>query len=226
MSELLEVIEVETGPNPTWAVIWMHGLGADGHDFAGIVPELKLDGSGPVRFVFPHAPAIPVTCNNGYVMRAWYDILELGSLSRHVDEDGLKESREAIRRLIARENARGIPCERIVLAGFSQGGAMAYTTGLTHGEKLAGIIALSTYFPSLGLIEAESTAANALTPVFAAHGSMDPVVPAALGADAAKRVSTPGRQVDWHTWAMPHTVVLEEIALIGKWLRERIAAAN
>jgi phospholipase/carboxylesterase len=179
-----------------------------------------------VRFIFPHAPAIPVTCNNGYVMRAWYDILELGSLSRHVDETGLKQSRESIRALISRENARGIPSERIVLAGFSQGGAMAYTVGLTHPEKLAGIIALSTYFPSPSLIEAESTAANAMTPIFAAHGSMDPVVPAILGADAAKRASTPGRQVDWYTWPMPHTVVPQEIDLIGKWLRDRIGASS
>jgi phospholipase/carboxylesterase len=226
MSELLDSIEIQTAPNPTWSVIWMHGLGADGNDFVPIVPELGLGGAGPVRFIFPHAPTIPVTCNNGYVMRAWYDILEMGAINRRVDEAGIKQNREAIRHLIARENERGIPSEHIVLAGFSQGGAMAYTVALTYPETLGGIIALSTYLPSPALIEQEASDANRMTPIFAAHGTVDPVVSIQLGQQAAQAVAKNGRKVEWHTWAMPHTVCIEEIAAIGNWLRARIAASK
>ena len=148
MQQNLPAIEVETGDNPQYAVIWLHGLGADGSDFVPVVPELGLADAPGVRFIFPHAPEIPVTCNGGYVMRAWYDIVSLDSSSREIDEAGIVHSRAAIRRLIARENRRGIPCARIFLAGFSQGGAIAYTTALTHAERLAGIIALSTYIPT------------------------------------------------------------------------------
>ncbi len=225
MSQLLDAIEIETRPHPQWAVIWMHGLGADGNDFVSIVPELGLD-EAAVRFVFPHAPMIPVTCNNGYVMRAWYDILELDSISRRVDEAGIRQNRSAIQALIERENQRGIPSERIILAGFSQGGAMAYIVGLTHPDKLAGIIALSTYIPSQSLLDSESSPANQATPVFAAHGIQDPIVPYALGEAAAKQVGTGGHPTEWHSYRMPHSVCMEEIVAIGLWLKTRMAATS
>jgi phospholipase/carboxylesterase len=224
MSDLLECIEVETQPNPTWAVIWMHGLGADGSDFVPIVPELGLKGTPGVRFVFPHAPAIPVTCNNGYVMRAWYDIVFFDNINRHADEAGIRSNREAIRRLIEREKARGIAAEHIVIAGFSQGGAMAYTVALTHPERLGGVIALSTYIPSPAMLDAESTDANCHLPVFAAHGVQDPIVPLSLGEAARKRVSDAGHAVEWHTYRMPHSVCPEEIVAIGAWLKKQMAA--
>ncbi|GAB3249918.1 alpha/beta hydrolase [Chitinimonas naiadis] len=224
MSTLLEHIEVETKPQPEWTVIWMHGLGADGNDFVPVVPELGLGNVPGVRFIFPHAPMIPVTCNNGYVMRAWYDILEIGSINRRVDEAGIRLNRTAIQAFIARENDRGIPGERIILAGFSQGGAMAYSAGLTHPDKLGGIIALSTYLPSQALIEAEASAANASTPIFAAHGIQDPVVPYALGEAAAKWASEHGHPLLWQSYRMPHSVCMEEIEAIGLWIKERIGA--
>ncbi|QNM95569.1 alpha/beta hydrolase [Chitinimonas koreensis] len=222
-SNLLDHIEVETRPDPAWAVIWMHGLGADGNDFVPVVPELGLDDGPGVRFIFPHAPMIPVTCNNGYVMRAWYDIVLFDNIDRHADEAGIRANREAIRALIARENRRGIPTERIFVAGFSQGGAMAYSVGLTHPERLAGIVALSTYIPSPKLIEAEANAANAATPVFAAHGAQDPVVPPILGERAAEAVKAAGHPLQWHTYRMPHSVCLAEIEEIGRWFKARMA---
>lgn len=219
---LLPAIEIETAPNPTHAVIWMHGLGADGSDFVPVVPELGLPDDIAVRFIFPHAPAIPVTCNGGYVMPAWYDIYSLDEAGRKADVAGIEQSRTAIRALIARENDRGVPTERIVLAGFSQGGAIAYTTALTHPQTLAGVIALSTYIPSTDLIEAEAATANAATPVFAAHGTADDVVPLALGARARDFLTARGQPITWQAYAnMPHSVCLEEIADIGSWLRAR-----
>ncbi|PHV11567.1 alpha/beta hydrolase [Chitinimonas sp. BJB300] len=222
MNPLLEVIEVETKPHPEWAVIWMHGLGADGNDFVPVVSELGLADAPGVRFVFPHAEMIPVTCNNGYVMRAWYDILELNAISRKVDEAGIRKSRDAVRALIERENQRGIPTERIFLAGFSQGGAMVYSTGLTHPDTLAGLIALSTYIPSAALLNAETHPANNTTPVFAAHGLQDPIVPFALGEAAKNRVTQTSRTVDWHSYKMPHSVCIDEIEAIGAWLKARM----
>jgi len=224
MSELLPAIELETAPDPAYAVIWLHGLGADGSDFEPVVPELGLPGSPGVRFVFPHAPAIPVTCNGGYVMPAWYDIFTLDDARRHIDEAGIAASREAIRALIARENARGVPCSRIVLAGFSQGGAIAYTTGLTHPQPLAGIIALSTYLPAPALLDDGVRDANLATPIFAAHGSEDDIVPLQLGELARDTLRARGCTVQWHTYRMPHSVCLEELQAIGAWLRERMAA--
>ncbi|SDC76013.1 phospholipase/carboxylesterase [Cupriavidus sp. YR651] len=225
MSELLPAIEIETAPNPAFSVIWMHGLGADGSDFVPVVPELGLPDAPAVRFIFPHAPAIPVTCNNGYVMPAWYDIYSLDEAGRRADEAGIRASRDAIRALIARENARGVPTDHIVLAGFSQGGAIAYTTALTHPETLAGVVALSTYMPSTDLIAAEATQANAATPVFAAHGTQDDVVPLALGARARDFLIAREQPVTWHTYPMPHSVCLEEIAEIGAWLHARLDGA-
>ncbi len=220
---LLDTIEVETGPQPTAAVIWMHGLGADGNDFAGVVPELGLPEDLAVRFVFPHAPFMPITCNNGYTMRAWYDILYFEDIDRHADENGIRQSLEDVAALIADQNARGIPTERIVLAGFSQGGAIAYTAGLTSPRKLAGIIALSTYWPAPALIEQGRSAANATTPVLAAHGTADPVVPVALGRRAKAATEALGNPVEWYDWPMQHSVCLPEIHAIGRFLSKVLA---
>ena len=222
MDELLDGLELQTGENPRFAVIWMHGLGADGSDFVPVVPHLGLEGASAVRFVFPNAPEIPVTCNGGYVMPAWYDIITLDSNTRTVDQAGIVRSRGAIRRLIEREKQRGVPCERIFLAGFSQGGAIAYATALTHGERLAGIIALSTYLPTPELLESEGTVANAGLPIFAAHGTEDDVVGLALGIRARGLVSGRGHPVEWREYPMPHSVCLEEIIDIGAWLRGHI----
>lgn len=219
-------LEIETGSNPQFTVIWMHGLGADGSDFAPIVPELNLPESPAVRFIFPHAPYRPVTCNGGYVMRAWYDIISLAPGSREIDETGLVESRTIVRDLIAREAARGIPSERIVLAGFSQGGAVAYLTGLTHPAPLAGIIALSTYIPSPALLLDEFAEPNRHIPVFAAHGTDDDVVSIKLGEHALEVLRKVGVLPEWHTYAMPHSVCLDEVVDIGAWLARVISQAR
>jgi len=215
--------EIEHGCNPQYAVIWLHGLGADGSDFVPVVSELGLAETPGVRFIFPNAPAIPVTCNGGYVMPAWYDIISLEPNSRRIDEAGIVHSRAAIRGLIARENERGIPSERIFLAGFSQGGAVAYTTALTHPEPLAGLIALSTYLPTVELVEREATEANRGIPVFAGHGTEDDVVSPLLGKMARDFLLQRGYGVAWHEYPMPHSVCIEEIEAIGDWLRERLA---
>jgi len=224
MPDLLPAIELETAPNPRYTVIWLHGLGADGSDFEPVVPELNLPDSAAVRFIFPHAPSMPVTCNGGYVMPAWYDIISLEPNSRVVDETGIVASRTAIRRLIERENQRGVPCARIFLAGFSQGGAVAYATALTHHERLAGLLALSTYLPVTGLVEAEATAVNRDLPIFAAHGSFDDVVAPSLGKAARDFLLHGGYSIDWHDYPMPHSVCIEEIQDIGRWLAARLMA--
>lgn len=216
-------LELETGANPAYTVIWMHGLGADGSDFEPIVPELGLSDSPTVRFVFPNAPERPVTCNGGYVMPAWYDIISLAPESREIDEAGLVESINIIRRFIAREAERGIPSERVFLAGFSQGGAVAYSTALTHPERLAGVIALSTYIPSAQLITQNLSAANRQLPIFVAHGLADSVVSLALGQQAVKLIENQGYLPQWHTYPMEHEVCIDEIATIGKWLNQQIA---
>ncbi len=226
MSTLLPAVVRETAPHPRFSVIWLHGLGADGNDFAPIVAELGLPATPGVRFIFPHAPAIPVTCNNGFVMPAWYDIKVLDGLRRDVDEAGIVASRASIRELIAAENARGIPCSRILLAGFSQGGALAYVTALTHDAPLGGIIALSTYLPVPDLLAREATTDNRAIPIFAAHGTEDPVVPLQLGEHARDLLQEQAYRVEWHTYRMPHSVCLEEVAAIGAWLRGRLSAAD
>jgi phospholipase/carboxylesterase len=225
LEQLLPAIEVMTTDKPQFAVIWMHGLGADGSDFEPVVPELGLDEQPGVRFIFPHAPSMPVTCNGGYVMPAWYDIITLEKNSRRVDQAGIIHSRQAIRRLIERENQRGIPSARIFLAGFSQGGAVAYTTALTHPEKLAGLIALSTYIPVQGLLTDEMAEANKAIPVFAAHGMDDDVVAPELGMAARDFLIEHGYSVEWHEYPMPHSVCLPEVKAIGKWLKARMAAS-
>lgn len=221
-SKVLDNIEIETGPEPRNAVIWLHGLGADGNDFVPVVPELGLGDLGPVRFIFPHAPMQPVTINNGMVMRAWYDIV-MADLVRREDEQGLRASQQLVEALIARENARGIPTERIVLAGFSQGCAMALQTGLRHPERLAGIIGLSGYLPLADLVDAERHAANADTPIFLAHGTMDPVVPFERAQASLEALERMGYAVRFKTYPMPHSVCLEEIHDIAAFLREVIS---
>lgn len=224
MKSVLPAIEVSTAANPAWSVIWLHGLGADGSDFEPVVPELGLAAAPAVRFIFPHAPEMAVTCNGGYVMPAWYDIISLEPESRRIDEAGLVASRDAIRTLIARENERGIPCERIVLAGFSQGGAVAYLTALSHPRSLAGVVALSTYIPSARLIAAEASAENRRIPVFAAHGREDDVVSPALGRAARDLLLAENYQVDWHEYPLPHSVSLTEIRDLGRWLNRLFSA--
>lgn len=226
MPELLPAIEVETGDTPRYSVIWLHGLGADGSDFEPVVPELGLDHAPGIRFVFPHAPTMPVTCNGGYVMRAWYDIISLEPHSRQVDETGILKSRTALRALIANENRRGIPSERIFLAGFSQGGAVAYTTALTHPEKLAGLIALSTYLPTTQIVSNEASPANRSIPIFAAHGTHDDVVSPTLGLAARDYLLDHGYQPAWHEYPMPHSVCMEEVEDIGAWLHAQLATCH
>ena len=215
---LLSCIETETGPNPRHSVIWLHGLGADGNDFAPIVPELRLPASLPVRFVFPHAPVQPVTINGGMAMRSWYDIL-VPNLVRIEDEKGIRLSEQAIRALIDREISRGIPAERIVLAGFSQGCAMTLHTGLRAPYKLAGLMGLSGYLPLLDLADQDLHPANVNTPVFMAHGTYDPVVAIDRAEASLKKMTELGFPVEWHTYPMPHSVCPEEVSDIAAFLR-------
>jgi phospholipase/carboxylesterase len=214
----LGVTELQTGPNPVGSVIWMHGLGADGHDFEPIVPELVRPDERPLRFVFPHAPVRPVTINNGYAMRAWYDIIGIDRQSRQ-DEAGIRGSDAAVRALIRRENDRGIPAERIVLAGFSQGAAMALFSGTRYPQKLAGIMGLSGYMVLAPTFDAERDNANQTVPIFLAHGTEDPVVALQLGEDTHQLLEATQYSVEWHTYRMPHSVCPEEIADIVEWLR-------
>lgn len=222
MPELLPALEVETADPPRYAVIWMHGLGADGSDFVPLVPELGLGDDCAVRFIFPHAPLMPVTCNGGYVMRAWYDIISLELNSRQIDDAGILASRQAICRLIERENQRGIPSHRIFIAGFSQGGVMAYVTALTYPEKLAGLVALSGYIPNPQWLTEEASEANQSIPIFAAHGREDDVVLPQLGVAARDFLIQRGYPLEWHDYPMPHSVCLEEINDIGNWLRNTL----
>jgi phospholipase/carboxylesterase len=215
---LLETIEVATSEHPTAAVIWMHGLGADGNDFVPIVRELDLEGCPGIRFVFPHAETMPVTINNGYVMRAWYDILGM-DLVRREDENGLRASQARIEALIAREIERGISPEHIVLAGFSQGCAMTLQTGLRHPQTLAGLMCLSGYLPLADKIADERSNANQHTPVFMAHGRGDGVVVIDRAEASRDRLQALGYDIEWHEYLMPHSVCAEEIDDISAWLK-------
>lgn len=220
----LPTIERETKPSPTWSVIWLHGLGADGNDFAPIVPEL-VDPSWPgIRFVFPHAPMRPVTVNNGVPMRAWYDIKGM-SIADKQDAVGIAASVVEVEALIARENGRGVPASRIVLAGFSQGGAMTLAAGLRHGEALAGLVVLSAYLPLHDSIEDDRHGANHATPIFWGHGSADPVVPMALGEQSRQALEAIGHHVDWHSYPIAHSVNITEINDLRAWLSRRFASA-
>lgn len=213
-----DLIEVETGPNPVGAIIWMHGLGADGHDFEPIVPELVRPGERALRFVFPNAPVRPVTLNNGYRMRAWYDIISIQRGSAQ-DEPGIRASHAIVETLIRRENERGIPSSKIALAGFSQGGAMALYSGTRYPEKLAGIMGLSCYMLLEPKFAAERAAANYATPIFLGHGTQDPVVSPVLGEATRRLLETEGYSVEWHAYPMPHSVCPQEIVDIAAWLR-------
>jgi phospholipase/carboxylesterase len=210
-------VEVETGSQPRASVIWLHGLGADGHDFEPIVPQLGLPGDLPVRFVFPHAPVRPVTLNGGYPMRAWFDI---ASLDRNAaqDAEGIAASCRQVEALLAREVERGVAAGHIVLAGFSQGGAIALAMGLRYPERLAGVMGLSTFIPEGSRILAEKSAANQHVPIFLAHGSLDPVVAPALGDATREMLQGAGYDVEWHSYPMPHAVCPDEIVDIGRWL--------
>jgi len=221
MEKLLETIEIETAKNPAAAVIWLHGLGADGNDFVPIVNELDLSGVPATRFVFPHAPMRPVTINNGQVMRAWYDVSfgDLEGKSRRADAVGVHESQEQINALVEREAKRGIAARKVVLAGFSQGGAVALQTGLRYPQELAGVMALSTYLPLADSLPQEAAAANKSTPVFMAHGIYDPVVPLMMGAGSMTFLTGLGYLVEWKQYPMQHSLCAEEIQDIGAWLR-------
>lgn len=218
---LLPAVEIETANNPVYSIIWLHGLGADGHDFASMVPQLVAPQWPALRFVFPHAPVRPVTLNNGMPMRAWYDIYSLDRLSRQ-DEAGVRQSIAQVEALITRENERGVPSEHIVLAGFSQGGAIALAAGLRHPQKLAGIIALSTYLLIADSLPAERSAANASTPIFWGHGTFDPVVAFQHGIDSRTVLESLGYHVAWHTYPAPHAVPPQEIADLRQWIGERL----
>ena len=216
--ELLECVEAGAGAQPSASVIWLHGLGADGHDFEPIVPELRLPARLPVRFVFPHAPVRPVTLNGGMAMRAWYDIIALGGNAQQ-DAAGIRESERQVRALLQRENERGIATNRIVLAGFSQGGAIALHTGVRYPERLAGIMGLSTYLPLTDTVDNERSSANANTPIFMAHGTHDPVLPIQMGQNSHRLLEQLGYDIEWHDYAMQHQVCLEEIQAISAWLQ-------
>lgn len=217
----LETVEISTGPNPTAAVVWLHGLGADGHDFEPIVPQLTWPGVPDIRYVFPHAPIRPVTINGGMPMRAWYDILTLTSARGH-DRDGVVDSVNRVASLLDREISNGIPSDRIILAGFSQGGAIALQLALRYPRPLAGVIALSSYLLFADRIEDQRSDANASLPAFVAHGSVDPVVPIAMGESAARVLEAMGHPVEWHTYPMAHAVSPEEIQHLAAWMQKHL----
>jgi len=220
MSKQLEAIEIETRPNPSHSVIWMHGLGADGSDFVPIVRELKLPPLG-IRFIFPHAPMRPVTINGGFVMRAWYDIV-VQDLVRQEDERGIRDSQELVEQLIEKEIGRGIPANRIVLAGFSQGGVITLQTGLRYSKRLAGLLALSCYLPLAATLEKERSTANQDVPVFIGHGTSDDIVPLKRGTEARDTLAKLGYKPEFHQYPMPHSVHPDEIADIGAWFQRTL----
>ena len=216
----LEAIEHETGNNPNAAVIWLHGLGANGNDFAGIVPQLNLPPELVIRFIFPHAPVRPITINQGYQMPGWYDITSLNIVDKE-DEAGINESSDAIRVLCQQQQERGISSQRIILAGFSQGGAIALHCGLSHAETLGGIMALSTYLPQCATLK---NAANQNIDIFMAHGTQDDVVSPKYGELSRQRLEKSGYGIKWHEYAMPHSVCIEEIQDIRNWLVENLSS--
>jgi phospholipase/carboxylesterase len=214
----LTTVDIDPPGEIKSVIIWMHGLGADAHDFEPIVPHLQIPAELGLRFVFPNAPVQPVTINSGMAMRAWYDILSM-DIPRQEDEKGLRDSEAAIQQLIRREQQRGIAAENIILAGFSQGGAMTLQTGLRYPEVLGGLLALSCYVPLAVLLESERHPANQNTPIFMAHGTFDPVVPYTLGKTSMERLQNLGYQIEWHEYPMAHEVNPEEIQAIGRWVK-------
>ena len=223
MPDLLPCIEIETGEKPDAAVLWLHGLGADGNDFAPVVPELRLPPSAAIRFVFPHAPQMPVTINMGMRMPAWYDILQFGG--GREDDAGIRASQTRIEDLVARERSRGIEARRIVLAGFSQGGAIALHTALRHADRLAGVMALSTYLPLAATVDTERHAANRGIPIFFAHGIHDPVIGIERAAASRRQLASLGCAVEARDYPMEHSVCAEEIADITAWLTRQLPPA-
>jgi phospholipase/carboxylesterase len=221
-AELLPAIETETGPHPDAAVIWLHGLGDDGHGWSEVIPALALPATLSVRFLFPHAPVMPVTINNGYPMRAWYDIRE-NDFNERADIEGVKRSQAQVEALIARETTRGVTPQRTVLAGFSQGGAIALYAGLRYAERLAGIVALSTYIIAPSALASEASAANRDVPIFMAHGTLDPVVQFRWGEASRQLLVAAAYNVEWRTYAMPHSAVPEEIEAVAKFLTQVLA---
>lgn len=218
---MLQTVEQETGASPQWSIIWLHGLGADGHDFAPIVPELVRPHWPALRVVFPHAPVRPITINNGVPMRGWYDIVGMDFRSR-ADMDGVRASVVELDALIDREIERGIPPQRIFLAGFSQGGAVVLTAALKRTAPLAGLIALSTYLPEAETAQRAEGAVQ--VPVFMAHGTQDPVIPHTVATHSADALRTLGLQVEWHAYPMAHQVCADEIQALGDWLQQRLMA--
>lgn len=216
--DALPAIEIETGTCPTHTIIWLHGLGADGNDFVPIINELELFPEKPVRFIFPHAPERPVSINNGYRMRAWYDIFH-PDLNHHQDESGIRGSQKALDALIVREMQRGIASKHIVLAGFSQGGAMALQVGLRQINPLAGIMALSCYLPLTETLASEACSANAAIPIFMAHGTHDSVIPLSHAIASREKLLTAHYTPEWHEYPMAHTVCQQEVADISNWLQ-------
>ncbi|GIX38094.1 MAG: carboxylesterase [Silanimonas sp.] len=222
---MLETIETTTGAKPVFSVIWLHGLGADGHDFAPIVPELVRPHWPALRFVFPHAPVMPITLNNGYPMRAWYDIVSLDFGKGREDAAGVRRSIAEVEALIARERDRGLPPGRVLLAGFSQGGAITLATGLRREQALLGLVALSTYLPLATETPAEATPQGLATPLFMAHGTQDPVVPLAAGQKSVEALKALGMEATLRRYPMPHSVCAEEIRDLGDWMEARFATA-
>jgi len=227
MSSVLPHITLETGNSPQHSIIWLHGLGADGEDFIPIAEEMNLPLA--VRYVFPHAPMQPVTINGGFVMRAWYDIVSSdpsiefrAGIGARQDEAGIRASQAEIEKLIAQEKQRGIAAGNIYLAGFSQGGVIALQTGLRHAERLGGILALSTYLPLAETLADEASECAKDTPIFMAHGSSDPVIPYTLGKISAEKLSMLGYALEWHEYAMAHSVCMEEVGDIAAWLTHRL----
>ncbi|MES1950583.1 carboxylesterase [Salinisphaera sp. S4-8] len=218
---MLDCIEIEPKTSARASVIWLHGLGADGNDFVPIVDELGLGADHGIRFVFPNAKTRPVTINNGMAMRAWYDIKGMAIADKQ-DAEGIRDSASEIEQLIAREAERGIAAESIVIAGFSQGGAIALHTGVRHADRLAGIMGLSTYLPLAETLADEASQANRQTPILMAHGSQDPVVPVQLGQTSRDHLLDAGYDVAWKEYPMQHQVCMPEIATIGRWLGERL----
>ena len=219
MNRLLPHITVDSGKSPQHSIIWLHGLGADGEDFVPIAEEMSLPVA--MRYIFPHAPKQPVTINGGFIMRAWYDIAA-AEIHAQQDAKGIRASQTEIEKLIAQEKLRGIAAENIFLAGFSQGGAIALQTGLRHAERLGGILALSTYLPLAETLADEASPYAKDTPVFMAHGRSDPIVPYALGKTSAEKLSTLGCPLEWHEYAMEHSVCMEEVEDIAAWLTQRL----